>query len=99
MPPAQRLARAVARLAALEDPEDLVRETVRAALDVAGFESAMLALDDGHGDLYAHHAEGSFGVVFADLGVPDLAAISQLGQPRHVVLHRQRGHRPRVRRP
>ena len=76
VPPAQRLARAVARLAALEDPEDLVRETVRAALDVAGFESAMLALDDGHGDLYAHHAEGSFGVVFADLGVPDLAAIS-----------------------
>jgi diguanylate cyclase (GGDEF)-like protein len=64
VPLAQRLARAVARLAAREDPEDLVRETVRAALD------------DGHGDLYAHHAEGSFGVVFADLGVPDLAAIS-----------------------
>ena len=30
--PAQRLARAVARLAALEDPEDLVRETARSAL-------------------------------------------------------------------
>jgi diguanylate cyclase (GGDEF)-like protein len=76
VPPAQRLARAVARLAALEDPEDLVRETVRAALDVSGFESAMVALDDGHGDLYPHHAEGSFGVIFADLGVPDLFAIS-----------------------
>jgi diguanylate cyclase (GGDEF)-like protein len=76
VPPAQRLARAVARLAALEDAEDLVRETVRSALDVAGFESAMLALDDGHGGLYAHHAEGSFAVVFSDLDAVDLAAIA-----------------------
>ena len=75
--PAQRLARAVARLAALEDPEDLVRETARSALELAGFESAMLALADGHGGLYVHHAEGPFAVAFADLPVEDLDAIGQ----------------------
>ena len=73
--PAQRLARAVARLAALQDPEDIVRETVRSALHVAGFESAMLALANGHGSLYAHHAEGPFAVAFSDLAADDLAAI------------------------
>ena len=73
--PAQRLARAVARLAALEDPEDLVRETARSALELAGFESAMLALADGHGGLYVHHAEGPFAVAFADLPAENLAAI------------------------
>ena len=75
--PAQRLARAVARLAALEDPEDLVRETARSALELAGFESAMLALADGHGSLYVHHAEGPFAVAFADLPTRDLDAISE----------------------
>jgi diguanylate cyclase (GGDEF)-like protein len=73
--PAQRLARAVARLAGLEDPEDVVRETVRSALHLAGFESAMLALTDGHGSLYVHHAEGPFAVAFADLPGEDLNAI------------------------
>ena len=75
--PAQRLARAVARLAALDDPEDIVRETVRSALALAGFESAMLALDDGHGSLYVHHAEGPFAVAFSDLGEADLGAIGK----------------------
>jgi diguanylate cyclase (GGDEF)-like protein len=75
--PAQRLARAVARLAALEDAEDLVRETARSALELAGFESAMLALADGHGGLYAHHAEGPFAVAFADLPAEDLDAIGE----------------------
>ena len=75
--PAQRLARAVARLAALEDPEDLVRETARSALELAGFESAMLALADGHGSLYVHHAEGPFAVAFADLPAEDLDAIGE----------------------
>ena len=73
--PAQRLARAVARLAALQDPEDIVRETVRSALHVAGFESAMLALADGSGSLYVHHAEGSFAVALTQLDGADLAAI------------------------
>jgi diguanylate cyclase (GGDEF)-like protein len=74
--PAQRLARAVARMSALEDPEDIVRETVRSALDLAGFESAMVALADGHGSLYVHHAEGPFAVVFSDLAVSELEAIA-----------------------
>jgi diguanylate cyclase (GGDEF)-like protein len=75
--PAQRLARAVARLAALDDPEDLVRETVRSALNLAGFESAMLALSSGGDELYAHHAEGPFAVAFSDLAPGDLAAIGE----------------------
>jgi diguanylate cyclase (GGDEF)-like protein len=75
--PAQRLARAVARLAALEDPEDIVRETARSALELAGFEAAMLALADGHGSLYVHHAEGPFAVAFADLPTDDLDAIGE----------------------
>jgi diguanylate cyclase (GGDEF)-like protein len=74
--PAQKLARSVARLAALEDAEDLVRETIAAARGLAAFESAMIALADGHGSLYVHHAEGSFAVAFADLDPADLAAIA-----------------------
>jgi diguanylate cyclase (GGDEF)-like protein len=73
---AQRLARAVARLAALDDAEDLVRETVRSALHLAGFESAMLALG-GHDSLYVHHAEGPFAVAFSDLSAGDLEAIGE----------------------
>jgi diguanylate cyclase (GGDEF)-like protein len=79
--PAQRLARAVGRLAALDDPEDIVRETVRSALSLAGFESAMLALPDGHGGTYVHHAEGPFAVAFSDLDAHELAAIA--GWVRH----------------
>jgi diguanylate cyclase (GGDEF)-like protein len=75
--PAQRLARAVARLAALDDPEDLVRETARAALQVSGFESAMVALEAGSGQLYVHHAEGPFAVAFSALETLDLGAIAR----------------------
>jgi diguanylate cyclase (GGDEF)-like protein len=50
---------------------------VRSALHLAGFESAMLALADGHGSLYAHHAEGPFAVAFSDLPAADLAAIGE----------------------
>jgi diguanylate cyclase (GGDEF)-like protein len=74
--PAQRVARATARLAALEDPEDIVRETMATAREVAGFESAMIALDDGHGSLYVHHAEGQFAVAFSTLDSDDLARIA-----------------------
>ena len=75
--PAQRLARAVARLSALEDPEDLVRETARAALQVSGFESAMIALEGSGGGLYVHHAEGPFAVAFSALEASDLAAVAR----------------------
>jgi diguanylate cyclase (GGDEF)-like protein len=74
--PAQRLARAVGRISALEDPEDIVREAVGSALALAGFESGMLALPDGHGSLYVHHAEGPFSVIFADLDAAELGAIA-----------------------
>jgi diguanylate cyclase (GGDEF)-like protein len=74
--PAQRLARAVARMAALEDPEDIVRETVASALELARFESAMVALDDGDGGLYVHHAHGPFAVIFSGLDARDLRAIA-----------------------
>ena len=43
-------ARAV-RLAALEDSEGIVRETIAAARELSGFESAMLARPDGDGGL------------------------------------------------
>jgi diguanylate cyclase (GGDEF)-like protein len=71
--PAQELARRLAALAAFDDPEDIVRETIAAARSLSGLESALLALADGHGSLYPHHAEGSFGVILSDLGAADLA--------------------------
>ncbi len=74
--PAQKLARAVGRISALEDPEDIVRETVGSARALAGFESGMLALTDGHGSLYVHHAEGPFAVAFSDLTAGELTAIA-----------------------
>jgi diguanylate cyclase (GGDEF)-like protein len=74
--PAQQLARVAVRLNALDDPEDIVRETLAAARQLAGFESAMLALSDGHGGLYSHHSEGSFAVAFAQLDCSELAHIA-----------------------
>ena len=63
--PAQRLARTAARLASTEDPEGVVREALAAALELSGYESGVVALADGHGALYPHLAEGSFGVAFS----------------------------------
>ncbi len=74
--PAQRLARTAVRLTALEVAEDIVRETVSAARGLAGFESAMLALPDGHGGLYVHHAEGSFAVALGALDAAELDRIA-----------------------
>jgi diguanylate cyclase (GGDEF)-like protein len=74
--PAQLLARTAVRLAALEDSEGIVRETIAAARELSGFESAMLARPDGEGGWYVHHAEGPFGVAFAGLRGADLAAIA-----------------------
>jgi diguanylate cyclase (GGDEF)-like protein len=73
---AQQLARVAVRLNALDDPEDIVRETLAAARQLAGFESAMLALSDGDGGLYAHHAEGSFAVAFSQLERTELEHIA-----------------------
>jgi diguanylate cyclase (GGDEF)-like protein len=74
--PAQELARTLAALAALDDPEDIVRETLVAARGLSGFESALLALADGHGSLYPHHAEGSFAVALAELDAAELGRIA-----------------------
>ena len=70
--PAQQLARTAVRLAALDDFEDIVRETVAAARRLSSLDSAMLALPDGHGGLYPHHAEGAFAVALSQLDGADL---------------------------
>ena len=74
--PAQRLARIAVRLASTEDPEDVVREALAAALELSGFESGVVALADGHGALYPHLAEGPFGVAFSQLASEELAAMA-----------------------
>jgi EAL domain-containing protein (putative c-di-GMP-specific phosphodiesterase class I)/GGDEF domain-containing protein/putative methionine-R-sulfoxide reductase with GAF domain len=75
--PAQRLARAAARLAALEDPEGVVREALAASLELSGCESGVVALADGHGGFYPHLAEGPFGVAFSQLAGDELAAVAR----------------------
>jgi diguanylate cyclase (GGDEF)-like protein len=74
--PAQELARRLAALGALDDPEDIVRETIAAARSLSGLESALVALADGHGSLYPHHAEGSFAVALRAFSAADLAPIA-----------------------
>jgi EAL domain-containing protein (putative c-di-GMP-specific phosphodiesterase class I)/GGDEF domain-containing protein len=74
--PAQKLARIGARLAATEDPESVVREVLAGALELSGYESALVALTDGHGALYPHVAEGPFAVAFAQLPAEELAAMA-----------------------
>jgi diguanylate cyclase (GGDEF)-like protein len=74
--PAQVLARTAVRLAALEDSEGIVRETIAAARELSGFESAMLARPDGDGGWYVHHAEGPFSIAFAGLLGEDLRSIA-----------------------
>jgi diguanylate cyclase (GGDEF)-like protein len=74
--PAQGLARTLAALAALDDPEDIARETVATARALSGCESALLALADGHGSLYPHHAEGSFAVALSELDAGELERIA-----------------------
>jgi diguanylate cyclase (GGDEF)-like protein len=72
----QELARRLAGLAALDDPEDIVRETIAAARSLSGLDSALLALADGHDSLYPHHAEGTFAVALSELDAGDLAGIA-----------------------
>jgi diguanylate cyclase (GGDEF)-like protein len=74
--PDRALARTLGAIAALADPEDIVREVLAAARALSGFESALVALDDGHGSLYPHHAEGSFAVTLNQLDGAELARIA-----------------------
>jgi diguanylate cyclase (GGDEF)-like protein len=66
----QRLARAAARVAGVEDADAVVREAAAAALEVAGMESVLIALRDAAGDLHPQHAAGPFADAFSELG-PD----------------------------
>jgi diguanylate cyclase (GGDEF)-like protein len=74
--PAQRLARISARLASSADPEGVVREALAGALELSGYESAVVALADGHGALYPHLAEGPYAVAFSQLEPHELAAMA-----------------------
>jgi diguanylate cyclase (GGDEF)-like protein len=75
--PAQRLARAAAKLAVLDDPEGVVREALAASLELSGYESGVVALADGHGALYPHVAEGPFAVALSQLAADELSAIAR----------------------
>ena len=74
--PAQRLARISARLASSEDAEGVVREALAGAIELSGYESAVVALADGHGALYPHLAEGPYAVAFSQLEPQELAAMA-----------------------
>ena len=77
----QRLARAVARCAALDDAAALVREAAGAALEVSGMESVLLAVRDAEGAVVAEHAAGPFADVLADLRPEALAAMAAWVEP------------------
>jgi diguanylate cyclase (GGDEF)-like protein len=79
--PGQRLARAAARAASMEDPDAVVREAAGAALEVSGMESVLIALRDGHGDVHAHHAAGPFADVFTELSNAALQAMAEWVEP------------------
>ena len=53
-----------------------MREALAASLELSGYESGVVALADGHGALYPHLAEGSFGVAFSQLASEELAAMA-----------------------
>ena len=73
--PAQRLARTASRLAATDDPAEILRETLAGALDLSGCESGVIALADGHDGLYSRLAEGTFGIAFSQLSCEELVAM------------------------
>lgn len=79
--PGQRLARAAARTAGMEDPDAVIREAVAAAMDVAGMETAMIALRDADGRFHAHHAAGPLADVFTTLSRGELASLGRWVDP------------------
>ena len=54
-----------------------MREALAGALELSGYESAVVALADGHGALYPHLAEGPFAVAFSQLDAVELAAMAR----------------------
>jgi diguanylate cyclase (GGDEF)-like protein len=79
--PGQRLARAAARTASLEDPDGVVRGAAAAALEVSGFESVMVALRDADGRVHAQHAAGPLADAFTALSRGELAAMARWVEP------------------
>jgi diguanylate cyclase (GGDEF)-like protein len=79
--PGQRLARAAARAAHMEDPDAVVREASAAAMDVAGMESVLVALRDADGRFHAHHAAGPLADVFSTLSGGELVAMARWVEP------------------
>ncbi|HVL95734.1 MAG TPA: EAL domain-containing protein [Solirubrobacteraceae bacterium] len=79
--PGQRLARAAARAAQLEDSDAVVREAAAAALEVSGLESIMVALREGDGRVHMQHAAGPFAEVFAELGQEALKTMASWVHP------------------
>lgn len=79
--PGQRLARAVTRAAALQDPDAVIREAAAAALEVSGLESVMIGLRDGEGELHAQHAAGPLAETLATLPGEELAQMDAWVDP------------------
>lgn len=77
----QRLARAVARAAALEEPGAVICEAAAAALEVSGLESVMIGLRDADGQLLTQHAAGPLADAFATLSADELAQMDGWIEP------------------
>jgi diguanylate cyclase (GGDEF)-like protein len=77
----QRLARAAARTAAMEDPDAVVREAAAAAMEVSGMESVLIALRDGSGRTHYQHAAGPLADAFSALSASELATVTTWVEP------------------
>jgi diguanylate cyclase (GGDEF)-like protein len=75
--PARRLLRHVARLSALEDPDEIGRVVLSAALDVTEMDSAMLVRRDSLGHLEPTRATGPLAELLGDAPAEALEAIAR----------------------
>ena len=74
---AQRLARAMSRAAALDDPDAVVREAAASAREVSGLESVLVALRDGERHVHVHHAAGPYADVLAGCSAEELDGMAE----------------------
>ena len=77
----QRLARAAARTAHMEDADAVIREAAAAALEVSGMESVMVALRDDEGHFEAVHGAGPLADVLTSLSGGDLVSMARWVAP------------------
>jgi GGDEF domain-containing protein/putative methionine-R-sulfoxide reductase with GAF domain len=75
--PGQRLARAAARTAHVDDAQAVIREAAAAALEVSGMETVLIALRDGEGRHHPEHAAGPLADVLTELVAADLATLGR----------------------